>query len=726
MLELKSLELDITNEARLTRIQALVVEVLNDLLRAPIERTDAQVHQALERIGAYCLRDRAYVFVRNDDVADNTHEWCADGIEAMREHLQGMPMEMFDPVRELLDRGEPAHVPDVQQYPEGSETREFLEAQGIRSLILVPMISDGQLFGVVGFDAVENVRAFLPGEIYLLKSLADVVMSVLLRRDSAHAVAAVQRELSSERAFLSSILSTSASGIVVISDGGEIMFVNDAAERVLGLPRAQLKGRQHDDPAWRISAVDGSPIPTDELPYSRVLATGGLIENVRIALHSDDGLRFASINAAPITSSDGDSSRVVYALVDVTRQVHAELARESALDEARRATVAKSHFLAKMSHEMRTPLNGVLGIAEVLSNLVTDQNQLRMVNILHDSGSLLMSIINDLLDMSKIEADLLDLEAVAFSPESLAQRVEVVHTLKASEKHISFNVHAKGAANSRRIGDPHRLLQILHNVISNAIKFTENGSVSVEIDCAPDGPVSIVVSDTGIGMTQEEVAKVFEDFGQADSTIARRYGGTGLGMSIVKRLVVMMQGDVQVTSTPGKGTVVQIALPLPLAESSDLGEVSVAAPITPHVNFQGLTVLAADDNRTNRMILSAMMGQLGVTSTLVEDGPSALEMFEREQFDLIVLDISMPVMDGVSVLKAMRAMEAAQNRPRTPIVAFTANAMSHQVAGYMEAGFDDCLTKPLKVDRLREAISEFTCAPKLPFSEHIKREFGNV
>ena len=181
---------------------------------------------------------------------------------------------------------------------------------------------------------------------------------------------------------------------------------------------------------------------------------------------------------------------------------------------------------------MRTPLNGVLGVAEVLERLISDPDQRRMVTVMHDSGALLLSIINDLLDMSKIEADQMEIEVVPFVPADLAQRIESVHTLKASEKNLSFAVSVQGDAQGLRLGDPHRILQILHNVISNAVKFTESGSVAVDLDCAEAGGVRIVVRDTGIGMTEAHQAQMFEEFGQADSSIARRFGGTGLGMPL--------------------------------------------------------------------------------------------------------------------------------------------------------------------------------------------------
>lgn len=696
--------LDITNEARLTRIQALVVDVLNALLRAPIEETDTQIDRALARIATFCERDRAYVFRVDGEMTCNTHEWCADGIEPMIDQLQELPMEAYGPLGEALLRGEVLHLPDINDLPPGSVQRVTLEMQGIRSLLIVPMMPDGKLTGFVGFDGVDVAGEFLPGEIYLLRSVTDVVNSVLRRRESTEAVAAAQAELTEQSAFLESILTTGALGICVYDAEGTAVYINDMGEKVLGVTSAELLGKRHDDPRWRFTNINMEPVPPDELPFNIVMKTRRTVENIRWALHCPEGLRYISLNAAPVLDSSGEITRVVWAMNDITQVVQGELEREAALEEARRANTAKSQFLAKMSHEMRTPLNGVLGIAEVLGDVISDPDQKRMVDILHDSGGLLMSIINDLLDMSKIEADSLDLESMPFSVTDLAQRIEMVHTLKASDKHLSFSVTTGMGCAIPRMGDSHRILQILHNVISNAIKFTNSGSVSVMFEAPVGGDVVIMVEDTGIGMSQDELSRVFEEFGQADSSISRQYGGTGLGMSIVKRLVGMMQGNVSLTSTKGEGTQVRITLPLPMAQEAPAVTFDPASGQRNDM-LRGMRILAADDNRTNRMILGAMLAQLGASAIMVEDGHAALARFSAGTFDLVILDISMPGMDGVEVLHAIRAREGALGLPRTAIVAFTANAMSHQVQGYIDAGFDDCLTKPLKTERLNEALT---------------------
>jgi len=319
-----------------------------------------------------------------------------------------------------------------------------------------------------------------------------------------------------------------------------------------------------------------------------------------------------------------------------------------------------------------------------------------------------MGIINDLLDMSKIEADALELEAVPFLLSDLARRTEEVHTLRAAEKGLSFSVRIEDPIDAPRLGDPQRLTQILHNLISNAVKFTQQGYVNVWLSALDCAMIQICVEDSGIGMTPAQLERVFAPFSQADSSISRRFGGTGLGMSIVKRLVEMMDGTIELDSTEGQGTRITIKLPLPVYAAED----ATGKPQPPKdgegiekITLPPLSILVADDNRTNQMILGIMLGQIGAQATMADDGLSALEIYKQGKFDVLVLDISMPGMDGVTLLNAIRTEESLLGLPRTPALAFTANAMSHQVAAYRAAGFDDCLTKPLRREDLVLALS---------------------
>lgn len=370
---------------------------------------------------------------------------------------------------------------------------------------------------------------------------------------------------------------------------------------------------------------------------------------------------------------------------------------------AEEASRTKSMFLANMSHEIRTPMNGVLGMAEVLEAALTDPEHKRMIGTIRKSGETLLNILNDILDMSKIEAGKLELENVPFSPVELAERVEDLHRLKADEKGLDFEVLVSTGAELRRMGDPFRVQQIMHNLVSNAIKFTDRGEVTVEVSGRLGTPLVLEVRDSGIGMSAEEIERLHEEFRQADSSVTRRFGGTGLGMAITRTLVNRMGGDIRVTSAPGVGTAVRVTLPLAVTEAAP-EPAPVRTELQVDGRLDGMRILAADDNGTNRSVLELMLTRCGATVTTVDDGLQAVQAWEPGKFDAVLLDIAMPVMDGKGALEEIRAREAAIGKGRVPIIAVTANAMSHQIVEYLIWGFDSCVSKPLAMTDVTKAI----------------------
>ena len=520
----------------------------------------------------------------------------------------------------------------------------------------------------------------------------------------------LEQELLTSQTYLTHIMETNVAAVAVLTAEGTISFANSEAERVLGLSRSQILGRKYHDTAWRLERVDGSPLPESELPFTRAMAEGLPVRDMTFALHWPDGnRRVLSCSAAPLRVSDG-RIEVVTTFSDITDQVAATVQLEDALSKAEEMSRAKSIFLANMSHEIRTPLNGVLGMAEVLEALLTEPSQKRMIKTIRKSGDTLLTVLNGVLDMSKLEAGKMALEEAAFSPLELAQQTQAIYAIQAEEKGLYLETFFSVGCEKFWMGDSHRINQIMNNLLNNAVKFTELGGVQMKMTCRPGKPFVIEISDTGIGMDAQQVARVFENFEQADVSTTRRFSGTGLGLSIVRQLVKLMGGDISVSSKVGAGTKIRVTLPLSEVEPSASQLVHKTDKDFTTQSLAGVRMLFADDNRVNLLVLKEMLSHTGAVITEAENGQLAFDAWamavERgKPFAMLLLDITMPVCDGLSALTEIRAAETAKGLRAVPAIAVTANAMSHQIADYIMGGFSTHLAKPIKQVDLFHAIN---------------------
>lgn len=387
---------------------------------------------------------------------------------------------------------------------------------------------------------------------------------------------------------------------------------------------------------------------------------------------------------------------------DARRAAEAATSREAkARRLAEAASSAKTEFLANMSHEIRTPLNAVLGMVQVMERDALDQAQRQRLEVIGSSGRALLAVLNDVLDLAKIEAGRLDIEDAPFDLAEAVELTSAAYAPLALQKDIGFELKIDPAARGWWMGDSARLRQVLTNLLSNALKFTTVGKIAVRVTAAAAG-VELEVTDTGIGIPKEKLNAIFEKFTQADTTTTRRYGGTGLGLAICHELAHLMGAQLRVDSVEGKGSRFTLWLPLQRTDSSALEARTTGAEWA----SRPLRILAAEDNPTNQLVLSALLEPLGAELTLVRDGREAVEAFQAGAFDLVLMDAQMPVMNGAEAAAEIRSWEALRGLARTPVIALTANVMRHQVEQYLQAGMDGFVGKPIDAAKLFEAIGQ--------------------
>ncbi|MFM8533782.1 MAG: histidine kinase N-terminal 7TM domain-containing protein [Acidimicrobiia bacterium] len=484
------------------------------------------------------------------------------------------------------------------------------------------------------------------------------------------------------------VVESLADGVAVLDRQDRLIDANAALSRIVG------------------PVVIGDPVSTAFAGCPELLAqlNGGPASQAIAS--SSDATRHYEPGVTPLTDRRGRQIGRVVTFRDVTerRQVIAELAR--ARDAAEDLARVKSEFLATVSHEIRTPMNGVIGMTALLLDTGLDSQQRAYVEVILTSGGQLLSITNDILDFSKADAGQLNVEALPYEPRvAVASAVNMLKP-QATEKNLALTLSVGAAVPSRCAGDEFRVRQIVTNLVSNAIKFTPSGSVAVSIDADPpqaDGEVQrlrLSVTDTGIGIPADQIGRLFRPFSQVDASVARRFGGTGLGLAICRGLAELMGGAIAVESEPGRGSTFRVDWQVkPLAATSaDDTRPSAPQQVAP---LPPTRILVAEDNPVNQVVVLHMLRRLGLTADIARDGEEAVAAVSRAAYDLILMDVQMPNVDGLTATRRIRAINTAQPR----IIAMTANAMAGDRELCLAAGMDDYLSKPVDLESLGAVLA---------------------
>ncbi|GAB4214077.1 MAG: hypothetical protein Fur007_09590 [Rhodoferax sp.] len=551
------------------------------------------------------------------------------------------------------------------------------------------------------------------------RALIDLILSIYsklssntvrLMRELVQRREAEQR-LSESEANLQALFNSLREFVFVIDARGNLLNVNDYVVERLGYDRGELIGQS----AIRLHPAnrhDESQVLLDEM-------LAGQRAVCPVPFVASDGTEIPVETRVVLGPWNGQ--QVLFCLSrDISERMVAEHALQTAREAAEVANEAKSRFLATMSHEIRTPMNGILGMAQLLLQPgLSAAERDHYTRTLLSSGQTLQRLLDDILDLSRIEAGKLTLESRTFSPLAVMHEVQALFSSAAQAKRLALTVHWLGEAAPHALrGDALRLHQMLSNLVGNAIKFTAQGDVRIEGCIVPpqgeQGPgLELAVVDSGIGVAPKALPLLFQPFSQADSSTTRQFGGSGLGLSIVRRLAHAMRGQVGVDSTLGQGS--RFAFRVPAVPADAAGGPEAKLPTQPGPPEDALgrlqgRVLVAEDNPVNSLVIQALLKQLGLDARVAGDGQQALDALRAEtvdgwRADVVLMDVHMPVMDGYSATRAIRTHEAAQGLPRRPIIALTADAFEEDRQRCLVAGMDDFLTKPIALTALRESLT---------------------
>ncbi len=606
------------------------------------------------------------------------------------------PADISDP-QELIARAEELSAELGTPITPGFEALVFKASRGIEDIYELTYIrKDG-----TRFPALVSVTA--------LRDAKDVIIGYLLIGTDNTARKEVEEEqkksdqrLRDQQFYTRSLIESNIDALMTTDPSGIITDVNKQMEALTGCTRDELIGAHFKDYFTDPGRAEAG--------IKRVLREKSVTDYELTARARDGKQTVVSYNATTFYDRNRKLEGVFAAARDVTerKRVEAELQQAKAVAES--ANKTKSDFLASMSHEIRTPMNAIMGIADLLAKTELTPEQDKFVQIFRRSGDNLLNLINDILDLSKVEASQLDLEQTGFALNDHLEKVMEMVAPRAQEKSLTLVCEIKPGVSNGLVGDPTRLRQVLLNLLGNAIKFTQSGSVSLCVELDSDEAAStalrFTVTDTGIGIDDEKLDFVFERFTQADSSTTRRFGGSGLGLTISRRLVELMGGRIWVTSRLDMGSVFAFVVPFEVSALDMRPVAGAAAGTVGEEPLRHLRILMAEDSPDNCTIALAYLADTPDQVDVAETGLRACKMFQDGRYDLVLMDRQMPVMDGLTATRNIRTWEKANDRAPTPIIALTASALKGDRESCLAAGSTAYLTKPIKQDVLLQAIKE--------------------
>ena len=695
--------------------EKMVAEISTTFVTISPDNLNYAINHALQLIGEFFNLDRSYInqFSSDGKTMDYTHEWCAPGIKPFINKIINFNVNDLPWWAQQIRNHEYVYIPDVETLPaEAAAEKQAFKRQSIQTLLTVPITVKGTLFGFLGFDSVKEKKTWTTKKISLITLITDTISIALLKQISD------QEAREAHQRLLTVLNSIEALIYVADMQTYEILFINLYGQKIWG----DIEGKI----CWQ-TLQKGQTGPCDFCTNHKLLDEAGEPTGVYYwELKTRNGNWFECRDNA-LCWVDGRMVRLQIAL-DITDKKKTALLLAEAKEQAEAANRAKSEFLANMSHEIRTPMNVIIGMADLLYNTDRTAEQKDYVEMVKISADSLLSLINDILDFSKIEAGRFEITERNFVLKEVVEQTVSALNLNARKKGLDLHLSLSSDLPGTVHGDPLRIRQVLVNLLGNALKFTDAGFVKLSVSKEKEAPANnsvnlrFSISDTGIGIATDKQDSLFQSFTQVDDSISRKYGGTGLGLAICKKLVELMGGTIGLKSELGKGSTFTFTLPLKVAwEGEEKAAQTVMKPSDQPLPVKGkkLEILLAEDKPMNRRLATVLLEKKGWSVTSAENGRHALEILSFRSFDLVLMDIQMPEMDGLETTHKIREREK-KTGDHIPIIAMTAHVMEGDREDFIDAGMDGYVAKPIKPQQLYQVIEETTAAAKRSLKEPVQ------
>ncbi|PWJ91264.1 PAS domain S-box-containing protein [Oceanotoga teriensis] len=657
------------------KFEDVITQISNSFIDIPYEKINQNIDLSLKKIGKFTKSDRCYIFMFKDKlkILDNTHEWCEKKINPQIQNLKDIPAEIIPWwVNKVLKR-EHIYIYDVNKLPDEAELeRNLLSEQDIFSLVVVPMIIEDKIIGFLGLDSVKKYNEWSNESIKLLKFAAQILSNAINRYEK-------EKKIQDERKFAMTIMENMGQGLAITDVTGKIIYANKSIADMLGYEQKHIIGKRPFD------FVEGSYINSMQKNIKKRKIN--VKSQYETALISNNGeIKGVIINAVPRVE-DGKFAGSISVITDLTQQKLIQKKLEDSLEYYEKANKMKSEFLANVSHEIRTPLNGIIGFLDLLKNTDPNIEQLNYISNAQNSSRHLLNLLNDLIDYSSLDNNLMKFNEIGFNFSVLSNRIKESFKPLIEKKNLEF-IYDINMQNKYHLGDPVRIRQIIENLLNNAFKFTDSGYIKLKIN-ESEGYFNIIIEDTGIGIDEEKQDKLFKSFTQAEGYISRKYGGTGLGLSIIKKILENMEkGDISFESKKNKGTKFIVNFRLQIFD-------------TKKFNLNNYKLMIIDDSKSNLYVAKSLFNSFNISVDIFEDEKNVIETFENTDYDAILIDINLSNISGVQIMKDIKKSKKFKEFP-IPLIAFTGESNPQILNNLLDDGFDSYIIKPLDRIKIKE------------------------